>query len=79
MPKTTKSNTKAKPVTRATRVRTSTEVVIPDEYRPIGMWGYFGYTFLFAIPLIGWFFVSTLLLLAATIIYVTSLGRNFAI
>lgn len=56
MPKTAKNTAKAKPVTRAARVRTSTEVVIPDEYRPIGMWGYFGYTFLFAIPLIGWIF-----------------------
>lgn len=25
----------------------------PEEYRPISMWGYFGYTFLFAIPLVG--------------------------
>lgn len=27
---------------------------IPEEYRPISMWGYFGYQILFAIPLIGW-------------------------
>ena len=26
---------------------------IPEEYRPIGMWGYFGYELLFAIPLVG--------------------------
>ena len=26
---------------------------IPDEYRPISMWGYFGYSILFAIPLLG--------------------------
>lgn len=26
---------------------------IPEEYRPIGMWGYFGYQILFAIPCIG--------------------------
>ncbi len=26
---------------------------IPEEYRPISMWGYFGYQILFAIPLIG--------------------------
>ena len=26
---------------------------IPDEYRPIGAWGYFGYSILFAIPVIG--------------------------
>lgn len=28
-------------------------VVIPEEYRPISMWGYFGYQLLFAIPCIG--------------------------
>ncbi|MBE5921321.1 MAG: zinc-ribbon domain-containing protein [Lachnospiraceae bacterium] len=27
--------------------------VIPDEYKPISMWGYFGYQLLFAIPCIG--------------------------
>ena len=26
---------------------------IPEEYRPISMWGYFGYEILFSIPLIG--------------------------
>ena len=26
---------------------------LPDEIRPISMWGYFGYQILFAIPLIG--------------------------
>ena len=26
---------------------------IPEEYKPISMWGYFGYQILFAIPLIG--------------------------
>ena len=26
---------------------------IPFEYKPISMWGYFGYQILFAIPLIG--------------------------
>ncbi len=28
-------------------------VVIPPEYRPISMWGYFGYELLFSIPCIG--------------------------
>lgn len=27
---------------------------IPYEYKPISMWGYFGYQILFAIPCIGW-------------------------
>ena len=26
---------------------------IPEEYKPISMWGYFGYEILFSIPLIG--------------------------
>lgn len=26
---------------------------IPEEYRPISMWGYFGYEILFSIPCIG--------------------------
>ena len=26
---------------------------IPEEYKPITMWGYFGYSLLFAIPLVG--------------------------
>ncbi len=26
---------------------------IPDEYKPISMWGYFGYEILFSIPVIG--------------------------
>lgn len=25
----------------------------PEQYRPISMWGYFGYTCLFAIPVVG--------------------------
>lgn len=27
---------------------------LPDENRPVGMWGYFGYSILFLIPIIGW-------------------------
>ncbi|MCD8134178.1 MAG: zinc-ribbon domain-containing protein [Clostridiales bacterium] len=30
---------------------------IPEEYRPITMWGYFGYEILFAIPIVGWILV----------------------
>lgn len=26
---------------------------IPEEYQPISMWGYFGYSILFAIPIVG--------------------------
>ena len=31
---------------------------IPEEYRPISMWGYFGYSILFGIPLVG--FICTI-------------------
>ena len=30
-----------------------TEDNIPDEWKPISMWGYFGYEILFSIPLVG--------------------------
>lgn len=30
---------------------------LPDRYRPIGAWGYVGYSILFAIPVIGWLFL----------------------
>lgn len=30
---------------------------IPEEYRPLGMWEYFGYQILFSIPLIGFIFL----------------------
>ena len=29
------------------------ESMIPEEYRPISMWGYFGYQILFALPCVG--------------------------
>ena len=31
----------------------SDTVVLPDEYKPISMWGYFGYEILFSIPIVG--------------------------
>ncbi len=31
----------------------SEKFVIPPEYRPISAWGYFGWTILFAIPVVG--------------------------
>ena len=33
---------------------TNTQPNIPDEYKPISMWGYFGYELLFVIPCVGW-------------------------
>lgn len=52
--KTTTRKTTTKSAPRNVAASAPRELVIPDEYRPIGMWGYFAYQFLFAIPLIGW-------------------------
>ncbi len=30
---------------------------LPEKYRPISMWGYFGYEILFSIPVIGFIFL----------------------
>ena len=30
---------------------------IPEKYRPISMWGYFGYQILFSIPIVGFVFL----------------------
>lgn len=30
---------------------------IPEKYRPITMWGYFGYQILFSIPVVGFIFL----------------------
>lgn len=50
-----------------------TEIRIPDEYRPISMWGYFGYEILFMLPLIGWILLIIFALTANNINL-----RNFA-
>ncbi len=34
-----------------------TESSLPERYRPIGAWGYFGLTLLFAIPIVGFVFL----------------------
>lgn len=46
---------------------------IPLEYTPISMWGYFGYSILFSIPVIGWIFLVIFALTASNINL-----RNFA-
>lgn len=51
MTKTTAKTTKPKNVATTRIVR---EAIIPEDYQPISMWGYFGYQFLFALPIIGW-------------------------
>lgn len=34
-----------------------TEAQLPEEYRPLTMWGYFGYQLLFSIPCVGFIFL----------------------
>ena len=46
---------------------------LPSEYRPISMWGYFGYQILFAIPVVGSIFIIIFALSADNINL-----RNFA-
>ncbi len=57
--KTTKTKTVAAAAARAPR-----EVSIPEDYEPIGMWGYFGYQILFGIPLVGWILCISFALMA---------------
>ena len=51
--KSTKTTKNTKPASRACASRV-VETSIPEKYTPIGMWGYFGYNFLFMIPVVGW-------------------------
>ena len=46
---------------------------IPSEYKPVSMWGYFGYQILFAIPFIGW-----IILIIFAIVHSNINVRNFA-
>lgn len=53
--KTAKKTTSKRPTKNvATRAPRVVETAIPEAYTPIGMWGYFGYSFLFMLPVVGW-------------------------
>lgn len=65
MTKTTaKTTTKAVKNRPASATRVVREAIIPEDYQPIGMWGYFGYQFLFSIPIIGWVLCISFALMA---------------
>ena len=51
----------------------SDTVVLPDEYKPISMWGYFGYEILFSIPIVGF-----IVLIVLSINGKTQNVKNFA-
>ena len=59
-----KCTNKTKTVAATVRSTVTREVSIPEDYEPIGMWGYFGYEFLFSIPLIGWILCISFALMA---------------
>ena len=50
---------------------------IPEEYRPISMWGYFGYSLLFAIPIIGFIIICVFALGGARNINVRNYARSY--
>lgn len=66
MAKTTAKTTKtAKTKTMAaSAAQSAREIRIPENYEPISMWGYFGYEFLFSIPLVGWILCVSFALMA---------------
>ena len=50
---------------------------IPDEYKPITMWGYFGYSILFAIPLVGFILLLVFSLGGARNINLRNYARSY--
>ena len=50
---------------------------IPNEYRPISMWGYFGYEILFMIPFIGWIILLIFALGGHSNINVKNFARSY--
>lgn len=73
-PKKEQKQKKEKPVKEKVVYAEPTYVNIPPEYKPISMWGYFGYEILFSIPIIGWL----LLLIFALGGHSNKNVRNFA-
>ena len=50
---------------------------IPEEYRPIGMWGYLGYEILFSIPLIGFILLLVFSLGGAKNVNLRNFARSY--
>lgn len=50
---------------------------IPSEYRPISMWGYFGYELLFMIPIIGWIILLIFALGGHSNVNVKNFARSY--
>ena len=50
---------------------------LPEAYRPLSMWGYFGYQILFAIPLIGFIFLVVFALGGTSNINLRNFARSY--
>jgi len=57
-------------------VNLNNQAGIPEEYKPISMWGYFGYELLFSIPCIG-FIVLIVLAVSAKNVNVKNFARSY--
>lgn len=55
----------------------TTTVNIPEEYRPISMWGYFGYELLFSIPCIGFIILCVFALGGTRNINLKNFARSY--
>ncbi|MCH5276120.1 MAG: hypothetical protein J1E65_09785 [Lachnospiraceae bacterium] len=50
---------------------------IPEEYRPISMWGYFGYQLLFSIPCVGFILLIIFAVGGTSNINVRNFARSY--
>ena len=50
---------------------------IPEEYKPISAWGYFGYNLLFGIPLVGFIFLCVFALGGTNNVNLRNYARSF--
>ena len=50
---------------------------IPEEYRPISMWGYFGYELLFSIPCVGFILLLVFAFGGTTNVNVRNFARSY--
>lgn len=55
----------------------TTTISIPEEYKPISTWGYFGYQLLFSIPCIGFIFLVVFALGGTKNINLKNFARSY--
>ena len=64
-------------VKKKANVKESGHYNIPPEYKPISMWGYFGYEILFMIPIIGWLLLIIFALGGTSNINLRNFARSY--